>query len=174
MARLTSSQRETIISRALEQARQSLNRYPTEEEQQVVEEAFSVQYPTYDMDVKEMAQIQEGAQRANRVLSDMITHMNAWLKINFESKIGKRRLSENYSSVPDSVKSLENYADAVKKIIARSKGYLKEVDNDKLLHLITDNLNLADIRQQPSDILANVVSETIAEVYDNPDKFYIK
>lgn len=174
MARLTSSQRETIISRALEQARQSLNRYPTEEEQKVVEEAFTTQYPTFRVDVKEMAQIQEGAQRANRVLSDMITHMNAWLKINFESKIGKRRLSENYSSVPDSVRSLENYADAVKKIIARSRGYLKEVDNDKLLHLITDNLNLADIRQQPSNILRDVVVCTLNEVRKNPDKFYIK
>lgn len=174
MARLTSSQRETIISRALEQARQSLNRYPTETEQRIVEENFTAQYPTYDMDVEEMRRVQEEAQRVNRALSDMITNMNAWLKINFEDKIGKRRLSENYSSVPNSVKALRVYAADIKKMIARQRGYLKEVDETKLLHLITDNLNLADARQQPSDILANVVSETIAEVYDSPDKFYIK
>lgn len=45
---------------------------------------------------------------------------------------------------------------------------------EQALNLITDELNLADTRQKPSDILRYVLTATLERVRTNPDEFYVQ
>lgn len=171
MARLTYEQISVIQKKAFENLRVLLERYPTEEEKEIIDDALEKIIPKSMIYLisKTEKEFIESYNNLSKVVSEIQDDLDMCCDNRYIF------YNPNFSYNPNFAKQLYDFAEKEKKRIAKKKEYLKILDKKTVMELLYENVTFTPTsRKDMCDILNEVVEKTFADIKANPDKYFEK